>query len=257
MTHLLRRCITGTKNGRDGFCLTIILSTFLMTVACVPAKVTVTSSPSFRPSTIQKLAIFPFQTLATPQRYLPNASHTITAPTEIRSQFRLPSSQASRGKPTEVDTAKVPYLAAQRITSMVQRALEYRPGIQLVPSAEVDNIFATDDQQESTVNWKERVKQVGSRLNVDGIMIGLVRTYRERVGTKIGATPAAVGFEVHLVNPVDGRIYWTGEYYEEQKPLNEDIVGFVERSGAFVKAEDLAQYGVQKMMKQFPVGEAR
>ncbi len=233
----------------------IILGSMLMMVACVPSKVTVTSSPAFQPSSIHKLAIFPFQTLSTPQRFLPGTSTAISAPTEIRSQFRLPGSPSNVGRAASSDTIKVPHIAAQRITRMVQGALEHRSGIHLVPSARVMSLLPSHDSQESPVNWKDTVKQVGSRLEVDAVVIGLVRTYRERVGTKIGATPAAVGFEVHLVDPRSGRIFWTGEYYEEQKPLNEDLVGFVERHGAFVKAEDLAEYGVQKMMKQLFVGQ--
>ena len=233
----------------------IIVGSMLTMVACVPAKVTVTSSPAFQPSTIHKLAIFPFQTLSTPQRFLPGTSSAISAPTEIRSQFRLPGSPSNVGRAAASDTIKVPHVAAQRITRMVHGALEHRSGIHLVPSTRVMSLLSSHDPQESPVNWKDTVKEVGSRLKVDAVVIGLVRTYRERVGTKIGATPAAVGFEVHLVDPRSGRIYWTGEYYEEQKPLNEDFVGFVERKGAFVKAEDLAEYGVQKMMKQLSVGQ--
>ncbi|MGB0911038.1 MAG: hypothetical protein ACPGYT_11805, partial [Nitrospirales bacterium] len=119
------------------------------------------------------------------------------------------------------------------------------------------NMLLTQDSQAPTANWKETVKLVGSGLDVDAVVMGLVRTYRERVGTKIGATPASVGFEVHLVDPKSGKIYWTGEYYEEQKPMTEDFMGFVERGGVFVTAHELAEYGVHKMMKQFPVGNTK
>ncbi|MGB0911795.1 MAG: hypothetical protein ACPGYT_15660, partial [Nitrospirales bacterium] len=94
-----------------------------MFVACVPQKVTVTASPSFQPSAIHKLAVLPFQTLSTPQRYLPSSSKTIAAPTEIRSQFRLPAPQSVEGQLSRVDPMKVPHLAAQRIAGLVHEAL--------------------------------------------------------------------------------------------------------------------------------------
>ena len=257
MIRLAWRWINILRMGGTGLPRVFIMGSLLTIVACVPQKVTITSSPSFQPSTIHKLAILPFQTLSTPQRYLPSSSHAVADPTEIRSQFRLPASQSVGGQLAHTDLVKVPYLAAQRVASMVYESLEYRSGIHLVPSFEVKKLLEASDLQEPEVHWKEMVKQIGSRLGVDAVVIGLVRTYRERVGTKIGATPAAVGFEVHLVDPQNGRIYWTGEYYEEQKPMTEDIVGFVERSGAFVTAKELAEYGVHKMMKQFPVGDSK
>ena len=234
--------------------MVLLLSSLLIMGACVPPKVTVTSSPSFQPDSIHTLAILPFQTLATPQRYQSNASQSIAAPTEIRSQFQLPASQPKRGRLTNADSVTVPKLAAERITKMVYKSLEYRSDVHLVSSIEVNNALSQGGANDSDANWEEKVKRVKSRLKIDAVVIGLVRTYRERVGTKIGATPAAVGFEVHLVDSKSGRIHWTGEYYEEQKPMNEDFMGFVERGGAFVTARELAEYGVHKMMKQLPVG---
>ena len=55
--------------------------------------------------------------------------------------------------------------------------------------------------------------------------------YQERVGSRLGADPpAAVGFEVKLVAS-DGMVLWEGNYYEKQRPMTEDFVGFIQRSG--------------------------
>jgi hypothetical protein len=107
----------------------------------------------------------------------------------------------------------------------------------------------------SATSLKTIAKEVGDRLNVDGVLMGLVRTYREREGTRIGAKPAAVGFEMFLVRPTDGTVLWKGEFFEEQKPLTQDIVGFFEKSGGFVTAQELSELGVQKVMETFPVGQ--
>jgi hypothetical protein len=52
----------------------------------------------------------------------------------------------------------------------------------------------------------------------------------------------------------DGQVLWVGNYYERQRPMNEDFTGFVQRRGAFVTAEELAQYGVEEILKKFPFG---
>jgi hypothetical protein len=81
-----------------------------------------------------------------------------------------------------------------------------------------------------------------------------VLVYQERVGGRFGADPpAVVGFEVKLVAP-DGNILWEGNYYEKQRPMTEDFIGFVQRYGMFVTADELAAYGAGKLAEALPVG---
>jgi hypothetical protein len=98
---------------------------------------------------------------------------------------------------------------------------------------------------------------VARTLKADAALIGYVSMYQERVGSRLGANPAAsVGFEVKVV-AADGQVLWVGNYYERQRPLTEDVVGFVQRFGMFVTAEELAEYGVDEIMKEFPFGRER
>ena len=36
--------------------------------------------------------------------------------------------------------------------------------------------------------------------------------------------------------------------------MNEDVIGFIQRRGMFVTAEELASYGVERMLQEFPFG---
>ena len=97
-------------------------------------------------------------------------------------------------------------------------------------------------------------QNVANQLKVDAAMIGQVLVYQERVGSRLGASPpASVGFEAKLV-AADGQVLWVGNYYERQRPMTEDLMGFIRRHGAFVTAEELAQYGVEELLKEFPFG---
>jgi hypothetical protein len=77
--------------------------------------------------------------------------------------------------------------------------------------------------------------------------------YRERDGSRWGANPAIVGFEIKLVGS-DGIILWTANYYEKQRPLIEDFTGFWQHGGGFVTADELAEYGADRIVRQFPFG---
>ena len=86
------------------------------------------------------------------------------------------------------------------------------------------------------------------------MIVGQVRVYRERVGQQFAAIPAAVGFDVQIINAQDGTVVWMGDYFEEQKPLTQDLQGFFERGGRWVTAEELARSGVKRVMQRLPLG---
>jgi hypothetical protein len=149
----------------------------------------------------------------------------------------------------------VPEQGARRLTEMVLAALMDRPALRVAGPPETDVVVKPDAVVDPAQSWKVMAKEAGALFSVDGVLIGLVRTYREREGSKLGAKPAAVGFEVYLLNPSDGKVLWAGEYFEEQKPLNEDILGIFDKGIGFVTVEELAAIGVKKVMKAFPVGK--
>ena len=104
------------------------------------------------------------------------------------------------------------------------------------------------------VTPERQAADLAAKLKADAALIGQVLVYQERSGGKLGASPpATVGFEVKAVAP-DGQVLWVGNYYERQKPMTQDFLGFVQHGGVFVTAEELAQYGADQVLKTFPFG---
>lgn len=236
------------------FFVTWLIGWCLLGFGCVPPKVHVQSAPQFDPSRISSVAVLPFQAIQTPQwgRSGPTRGG-VRDPEEIRTQFRLPGTDQVDMTETRKDLYVVPETAAHRITTKVVSALASRPALRVIGPQESSSMVS-EGAKEDLPSLKAMAQEVGTRLQVDGVLTGLVRTYREREGSKLGAKPAAVGFEVYLMRSSDGTVLWLGEYFEEQKPLTQDVVGFFEKGGGFVTADTLAELGVQKVMKAFPVG---
>jgi len=224
-----------------------------LSFGCVPPKVQIQSAPQFDPVRISSIAVLPFQVVQTPQWANSEVRERIRDPEEIRTQFRLPGTDQVNGIEARKELYVVPKTAAQRITAKVIAALVSRPSLRVIVPPESSTMVDMVDK-ETQPSIKEMAQEVGTRLQVDGVLTGLIRTYREREGSKLGAKPAAVGFEVYLVRPSDGAVLWRGEFFEEQKPLTQDVVGFFEKGGGFVTADELAELGVQKVMNAFPVG---
>ncbi len=222
-------------------------------LGCVPSKVQVQSAPQFDPSHISSVAVLPFQAIQTPQWGSGPTRGGIRDPESTPTQFRLPGADQVDMRESRKDLYVVPETAAHRITTKVVSALVSRSALRVIGPSET-SAMVDEKNGEPEPSLKAMVREVGTRLKVDGVLTGLVRTYREREGSKLGAKPAAVGFVVYLVRPSDGTVLWTGEFFEEQKPLTQDVFGFFEKGGGFITADELAELGVQKVMKAFPVG---
>lgn len=242
------------QRRQAGYLVVGFIGWCIFTLGCVPSKVQVQSAPQFEPSAISSIAILPFQVLQTPQWGYDQTRGGVRDPEEIRTQFRLPGTDQVQRSDTQRDLYSVSETAAQFITTRVESVLRARPTLRVI--GQDDGAFSANlGDEPSAASLKTLAKEVGDRMKVDGVLMGLVRTYREREGTRIGAKPAAVGFEMFLVRPSDGTVLWKGEFFEEQKPLTQDIVGFFEKSGGFVTAQELSELGVQKVMETFPVGQ--
>jgi hypothetical protein len=229
--------------------LTLVVCT---AVGCSGLKVTTESSRDLPRYTIRSLALVPFGSITVPQMRdqrelyfsVPQSLH------QTYGSFAVPSSV----EPLPTQAVAVPEYAAEKLTQLFWKRLQSREGVQLLPLG--DSAKAASAEGEAAKFRPETLAAaVAKRLGADAALIGFVSVYQERIGSRIGANPpAAVGFEVKVV-AADGTVLWMGNYYERQRPLNEDVLGFVQRLGMFVTAEELAQYGVDEILKEFPFGK--
>jgi hypothetical protein len=233
----------------------VLLLTILVfsAVGCSGWKVTTESSDQLPRYTIRSMALVPFTAIATPQlrdqgylyfstpQSIPRSAMSVAIPSDV--------------EPPPRQAASVPDHAAERITQLFWKRLQERDALRIVPLG--DSAKAAADGALSTAKPEAAAASVAKKLKADAALIGYVSMYQERVGSRLGANPAAsVGFEVKVV-AADGRVLWIGHYYERQRPLTEDFVGFFKRYGMFVTAEELAEYGVEEILKEFPFGVGR
>lgn len=224
----------------------LLVWSFTVMGACAPAKVTTVASPALDQYQVRSVVIMPFDRLATPQ-VIDSSDPEFHVPRG--SGVRLSDIQISpsRRAPGHLDeqTVTVPAFVPDKIGQMVYRNLKRRQGIRVVLSEGLGGASDVPPEQAA----KETIRKTGS----DAALIGRVLIYRERDGSKWGANPAAVGFEVKLIGS-DGITLWTANYYERQRPLIEDVTGFWQHGGGFATAEELAEYGADRIVREFPFG---
>ncbi len=215
---------------------------------CSGAKVTTKASDELPRYTVNRLALVPFTAIATPQALEPGQPYLSTPQSVSRSDISV--SVPSNAEPLPRQTVTVPTFAAEKVTELFWNRLQKREGLEVIAGAEAAKALGLGPD----ANLQAIGAAVAKKLNADAALVGQVRVWQERVGSRLGANPpASVGFEVKLVAS-DGQLLWVGNYYEQQRPMGEDLLGFIQRKGAFVTAEELATYGVEEVLEKFPFG---
>jgi hypothetical protein len=231
----------------------LTVASFLMVgVACSGSKVTTQTSSELSRYQIRTIALMPFTSLATPQ-VREAADMYLSTPQSVK------RSDISLGVPPSVEpqlqqTATVPAHAAEKVTQLFWTRLKDRPGVVVLSPTEAAKAAVQPTEETEKATPERQAANLAVKLKADAALMGRVLVYQERSGGRLGANPpATVGFEVKAV-ATDGQVLWVGNYYERQKPMTQDFLGFVQHGGVFVTAEELAQYGADQILKTFPFG---
>jgi hypothetical protein len=234
-------------------CALTLVILALAVVGCSGSKVTTRSSAELPRYQVRTIALVPFTTLTTPQ-VRDVVDQTFSVPAGVRRSdiaFAIPPNTEQPLRQTVI----VPTSAGDTVTQLFWSRLRTRQGVTVLAPSEAARVLASQTTTQLPAGQLPAVT-VMKQLKVDASLIGQVLVYQERVGGRFGASPAAmVGFEAKVV-AADGQVLWEGNYYERQRPMTEDVMGFIQRHGVFVTADELAAYGVEHLLLEFPFGKA-
>lgn len=223
----------------------------LLLAGCAGPKITLQRAPQVDEYRVSSIAVLPFQTVTTPQVVRQEGSDLLTPPEVVKSDISMAVPEG--GRRFGHATSSVPPGTGMKVARIITTKLRAREGLAIVPPWDVESAVAALQAREPGLPAQEVARRMALKFKTDAAVTGLIRVYKEREGSRYGAVAAIVGFEVKLV-ATDGRVLWTGNYYEEQRPVTEDIFGFFARGFGFVTAEDLADYGAERLVKEFPFG---
>ena len=230
----------------------VLLCALLLLFGCSGSKVTTQASKELPRYQVRTIALAPFSALSTPQ-VADSGDPFLSGPQSVRrSDITLGTPPV--GEPALQQTVTVPPHAAEKVTQLFWNRLKGHKQLLIVEPGQTGKALSGAEGDPRSVTPESRAAAAAKTLKADAVLIGQVRIYQERVGSRLGADPpASVGFEVKTV-AADGQVLWVGNYYERQKPMNQDFLGFFQHGAGFVTAEELAAYGVQEVLKQFPFG---
>jgi hypothetical protein len=147
--------------------------------------------------------------------------------------------------PTNVVTAGGP----EAVTAELYSQLAVAGGWNVVPQDDASR--AMDKLPPTTLrNIDQNALKLGHALSVDAVLYGMLEQYKEREGLDYAAaSPAAVTFTLKLVDLKAGEVVWSARFSKAQKSLSQnifDVVNFVQHKARWVRANEIAQEGVQE-----------
>lgn len=109
---------------------------------------------------------------------------------------------------------------------------------------------------ENRTSEKDLLVDIGRRSGVDAVVIGYIYRYEERIGTPQSVTsPAAVSFDVHVIDMKTGNMLWSAFYNETQTSLSENLFQlneFIKRRGRWLTAREIAKSGLEQLFERLP-----
>ncbi|MGA9720927.1 MAG: hypothetical protein WBQ86_00605 [Candidatus Binatus sp.] len=139
--------------------------------------------------------------------------------------------------------------AAEAITAELYSQVAMAGGWDPIPAQDVDE--AMQKLPPTTIaNLDQNALQLGHDVSADGVIYGTVERYKERVGMDYSAaSPASVSFSLKFVDLKSKQVVWTAKFAKTQAALSQnlfDLANFVQRSGRWVRAHEIAQEGAKE-----------
>ena len=141
-------------------------------------------------------------------------------------------------------------------TLFLEQLDKKRPKFSVVAGERAAGVFRRISADSLTVSLREVLREVGTEMEAEGVVIGYVYRFRERKGVSYTVEqPASVAFEIHLLRVSDGELVWRGSFDKTQSSLMENLfqfASFFRGKGKWVTAKELTGEGVEQVLKTFP-----
>lgn len=100
------------------------------------------------------------------------------------------------------------------------------------------------------------IKNVGSELKCDAVLMTQLVDYRQRVGGSYGAdSPASATFTIRLISTRDGHVIWQSMFKETQQSLMSNLMSFDKaesRGFKWITVEELVRQGLNEKIEECP-----
>ena len=116
------------------------------------------------------------------------------------------------------------------------------------------SIIDGDKKMEKTP--REMLQSVGKTFKADAVLTGRIYRWQKRIGSDFAVDrPASVSFDLILVRPSNGAVFWRSHFDKAQQSLFADLFDFdtyLKSAGRWLTAQKLADIGLEKLIREMP-----
>ena len=146
--------------------------------------------------------------------------------------------------------------AEKKVGRFAYDALSKKFHERLVPFEEVRQTYETLSIDPKTDTPRLVGQKLGKALRTEYVLVGAVWRYSDRIAEN-GSTkiPASVAFVCYLVHVETGERLWKKSFDKAQKTLMENVLDakdFFQQGAKWLTADELARFGVNKILKDLP-----
>ena len=215
--------------------LAVFCAVLPLLAGCASSTPMRTAASSKEPAVLKRIAVIPFEKLAS---------------NDASRMARCPVSG------TVFTTCDVPQNADLTVQEFFLERLEKSGRYSVIPPYQSDAVYRKVKADNPKASAAQQLQGAGKALEVDGVVAGYVACFRERVGYKYSAErPASVTLGIYLIRVSDSELVWGSVYEKTQQSLSENVLQastFFGRGLKWVTAGELAEDGVDEMLKTFP-----
>ena len=157
---------------------------------------------------------------------------------------------------TVFNTCALPQNAEGLVQEYFLQRLEKSGKFAVIPPYQSDSVYRKVKIDNEKASATQQLQMVGRALEVDAVVIGYVSCFRERVGYAYSAErPASVTFGIYMIQSSDGELAWGRIFDKTQQSFSENVLQsstFFSRGLKWVTAAELAEDGVDELLKTFP-----
>ncbi len=146
--------------------------------------------------------------------------------------------------------------ASLALDQSLENALPRMVDFSIVPQAQAGRVFDRLRRENFSLSLIQAVVATGQKLEVDGVVLGHVYRFSQRVGGPYSADrPASAAFDLAMVRVSDGAVIWKNSFDEAQKPFSENVFAasqYMDRGLQWFTVQEWGDIGLSQLLERFP-----
>lgn len=146
--------------------------------------------------------------------------------------------------------------AASALDQSLDNALPRMVNFSVISYNQAGAVFERLRRERMSLDLMQAITETGKKLNADGVLVGFVYRFSQRVGGPYAAErPASAAFDLAMVRVGDGAVLWKNSFEETQQSFADDVLAashYMDRGLRWFTVQEWGDIGLNQMLGRFP-----